>query len=108
VERVLDASHALMSHGVHRYPRRRTPDLRTEQKREQERHEHHQRMFNDLWRTVPAKPGAKNPLSDRDRRRAAMVADPAWAEFAKATGGLGALKAQNTMILKPVPWSPIR
>ena len=37
-----------------------------------------------------------------------MAADPAWEEFAKATGGLGALKAQNTLVLKPVPWSPIR
>ena len=51
---------------------------------------------------------AYSSLGDRDRRRAAMAADPAWAEFAKATGGLGALKAQNTLVLKPVPWSPIR
>jgi hypothetical protein len=51
---------------------------------------------------------AYSSLGDRDRRRAAMAADPAWGEFAKATGGLGALKAQNTLVLKPVPWSPIR
>ncbi|MDO9711367.1 NIPSNAP family protein [Paracraurococcus lichenis] len=51
---------------------------------------------------------AYSSLGDRDRRRAAMAADPGWAEFQKATGGLGALKAQNTLILKPVPWSPIR
>jgi stage V sporulation protein R len=29
-ERLLDAAHALMSHGVHRHPRRRTADLRSE------------------------------------------------------------------------------
>lgn len=53
VERVLDAAHALMSHGVHRYPRRRTPDLANEQKRERERRAYMERMYNDLWRTVP-------------------------------------------------------
>src|SRR5690348_2900710 len=29
VERVLDAAHALMSHGIHRYPGKRKPDLRS-------------------------------------------------------------------------------
>ncbi len=72
VERVLDAAHALMSHGVHRYPRRRPLDLRMEEKREKERREHQERMFNDLWRTVPTKGGAHNGLSDRDRRRAVL------------------------------------
>ena len=33
VERLLDAAHALMSHGVHRYPRRRAADLRSEEQR---------------------------------------------------------------------------
>ena len=36
VERVLDAAHALQSHGVHRYPRKRKPDLASEQRRERE------------------------------------------------------------------------
>ena len=47
-------------------------------------------------------------LGDRDRRRGAMMADPGWAEFQKATAPLGALKQQTTMVLKPVPFSPIR
>lgn len=47
-------------------------------------------------------------LGDRDRRRAAMAADPGWAEFLKATAGLGALKQQTNMILKPTGFSPIR
>ncbi len=47
-------------------------------------------------------------LGDRDRRRAAMAADPGWGEFVKATAGLGALKQQTTMILKPTGFSPIR
>lgn len=69
VERVLDAAHALMNHGVHRYPRRRGPDLRNEEKRARERLEHAEATFNDLWRTVPTKAGGPSPLSDRDRRR---------------------------------------
>ncbi|GGG34302.1 hypothetical protein GCM10010964_22790 [Caldovatus sediminis] len=47
-------------------------------------------------------------LGDRDRRRAAMAADPGWAEFVKATAGIGALKQQTNMILKPTAFSPIR
>ena len=33
VERTLDAAHALMSHGVHRYPGKKKLDLRAEEKR---------------------------------------------------------------------------
>src|SRR5215510_6990654 len=51
VERTLDAAHALMSHGVHRYPAKKKLDLRQEEKREQERRAHEERIFNDLWRT---------------------------------------------------------
>ncbi len=53
VERLLDAAHALMSHGVHRYPRRRAADLRSEEQRAKERRLHEEQVFNDLWRTVP-------------------------------------------------------
>ena len=55
VEQLLDAAHALMSHGVHRYPRPRAADLRSEELRARERREHEERVFNDLWRTLPAK-----------------------------------------------------
>ncbi|MCK8783600.1 SpoVR family protein [Roseomonas sp. NAR14] len=72
VERVLDATHALMSHGVHRYPRRKIPDLRSEQKRELERREHGERMYNDLWRTVPGKEKQAPDLTDVQRRRALL------------------------------------
>jgi hypothetical protein len=51
---------------------------------------------------------AYSSMADRDRRRTAMMADPGWAEFQKATGGLGALKQQTTMLLKPTANSPIR
>ena len=53
VEHLLDAAHGLMNHGVHRYPRKKKPDLRSEERRERERREHQEQIFNDLWRTVP-------------------------------------------------------
>jgi spore cortex formation protein SpoVR/YcgB (stage V sporulation) len=73
VERVLDAAHALMSHGVHKYPRKRTPDLRDEEKRAAERRAYQEQMFNDLWRTVPRKAagrqaGDEMELAERKRR----------------------------------------
>src|SRR5581483_4077456 len=53
VERLLDAAHALMSHGVHRYPRKRHATLASEQERAKERRLHAEQTFNDLWRTLP-------------------------------------------------------
>jgi stage V sporulation protein R len=37
VERTLDAAHSLMSHGVFRYPSKKRPDLRSEEKRARDR-----------------------------------------------------------------------
>ena len=53
VERMLDAAHALMGQGVNRYPRRRSLDLSSEERRETERRAEEERTFNDLWRTLP-------------------------------------------------------
>jgi spore cortex formation protein SpoVR/YcgB (stage V sporulation) len=72
VERVLDAAHALQSHGVHRFPRRRRPDLASEERRERERREHEERVFNDLWRTVPGKGAPPPSAADAARRRALL------------------------------------
>jgi stage V sporulation protein R len=72
VERLLDAAHALMSHGVHRYPRRRAADLRSEEQRAKDRREHEEQVFNDLWRTVPTKGAEKDDKSLDDRRRALL------------------------------------
>jgi spore cortex formation protein SpoVR/YcgB (stage V sporulation) len=71
VERLLDAAHALMSHGVHRYPRKRHPDLRSEERRERERREHQEQIYNDLWRTIPTKEQAPGRVSE-ERRRALL------------------------------------
>jgi stage V sporulation protein R len=58
VERVLDAAHALMAQGVSRYPRKKSLSLQDEEKRAAERREEEQRTYNDLWRTLPGKPGS--------------------------------------------------
>ncbi len=71
VERLLDAAHALMSHGVHRYPRKRHPDLRSEERRERERRQHQEQIYNDLWRTIPTKEQAPGRVSE-ERRRALL------------------------------------
>lgn len=75
VERLIDAAHALQSHGIHRYPGKRSMDLRTEERREQERRAHGEALFNDLWRTVPKAKGKKPATQkklDEDRRRAIL------------------------------------
>jgi spore cortex formation protein SpoVR/YcgB (stage V sporulation) len=69
VGRTLDAAHALMSHGVHRYPSQKKTDLRQEEKRERERRLHEERVFNDLWRTVPSGPGKTVSELSLERRR---------------------------------------
>lgn len=75
VERLVDAAHALQSHGIHRYPGKRSMDLRSEEIREQERRAHGEALFNDLWRTVPKGKG-KTPASkkklEEDRRKAIL------------------------------------
>jgi stage V sporulation protein R len=72
VERTLDAAHALMSHGVHRYPGKKKLDLRQEEKRERERRAHEERVFNDLWRTVPGGRGKSASELSVERRRALL------------------------------------
>lgn len=70
VERVLDAAHALMNQGVHRYPRVRPRDLKSEAAREAERQAYRDRIYDDLWRTVPV--GARADAVPSDARRAAL------------------------------------
>lgn len=72
VERLLDAAHALMSQGVHKYPRKRPTDLRTEERRQRDRREHDEKVFNDLWRTVPGKENARPDPTAAERRKALL------------------------------------
>jgi spore cortex formation protein SpoVR/YcgB (stage V sporulation) len=69
VEQTLDAAHALMSHGVDRYPGKKGIDLRAEEKRAGRRRAHEESAFNDLWRTVPGGKIKSNAILDSERRR---------------------------------------
>src|SRR5260370_19988184 len=69
VEHTLDAAHALMSHGIDRYPGKKNLDLRAEEKRAGERRAHEESAFNDLWRTVPTGPIKSATVLSTERRR---------------------------------------
>jgi stage V sporulation protein R len=69
VEQTLDAAHALMSHGIDRYPGKKKLDLRVEEKRAGERRLHEESVFNDLWRTVPTGPIKSAEVLSSERRR---------------------------------------
>lgn len=47
-------------------------------------------------------------LADRETRRATMVKDPEWPEFLKRAGELNAIQAQESKILVPVSFSPLK
>jgi stage V sporulation protein R len=72
VERVLDAAHALSTHSVFRVPRRRMPDLASEERRERERRAHEERIYDDLWRTLPGTPSRDVVRAEEQRRRALL------------------------------------
>src|SRR5450432_4161308 len=72
VERTLDSAHALMSHGVYRYPGKKKLDLRGEERRQRERRAHDERTFNDLWRTVPIGPAKSVSELSVERRKALL------------------------------------
>jgi len=45
-------------------------------------------------------------LADREARRAAMYADPAWQAFIASIWDLNAIQSQDVMIMNPAPCSP--
>jgi stage V sporulation protein R len=69
VEHTLDAAHALMSHGIYRYPGKKKLDLRSEEKRAGQRRLHEEAVFNDLWRTVPTGRRKTDAILSVERRR---------------------------------------
>src|SRR5437879_4949936 len=69
VEQTLDAAHALMSHGIDRYPGKKKLDLGAEEKRAGRRRLHEEAAFNDLWRTVPTGPAKSDAMLNVERRR---------------------------------------
>ena len=68
VERLLDAAHALMPQGIDHYPHKKPLDLRSEEKRERDRMQERERLYNDLWRTVPGSSRDASTMAV-DRRR---------------------------------------
>ncbi len=70
VERVLDAAHTLSRHGVHKHGGARPLNLKTDQKRERERREYDEKIFDDLWRTVPVGKAVTeaDPVGERRRK----------------------------------------
>ncbi|CAN7289864.1 SpoVR family protein [Phenylobacterium sp. LjRoot225] len=74
VARILDSAHALMGQGVHRYEGARGPDLRHEEERQKSRRAHQERIFNDLWRTLPE--AARVAAPDHTERRRALLGLP--------------------------------
>ncbi len=71
VERVLDAAHSLSRQGVHRHGGSRQLNLKDEQKRERERRDYDERVYDDLWRTLPmvAKAASGSDKVEERRRR---------------------------------------
>ena len=67
VERLLDSAHALAPQGVDRYPRKRPMSLAEEEKRDRDRREEHERLYDDLWRTVPKTAEGKKRAVDHQR-----------------------------------------
>jgi hypothetical protein len=49
---------------------------------------------------------AFDSLDDRDRRRAAMNADPAWQKYMGEIWEMAAIEAQENRILRPTSFSP--
>jgi hypothetical protein len=46
--------------------------------------------------------------ADREKRRAAMQADPDWIAYLEESAKLGALEAQQNRLMKPVDFFPIK
>lgn len=46
--------------------------------------------------------------ADREKRREAMAADPAWGEYLKRNDEVGAILSQENRILKAVHFSPLK
>ncbi|HET6519108.1 MAG TPA: NIPSNAP family protein [Geminicoccaceae bacterium] len=46
--------------------------------------------------------------TDRERKRAAMQADPGWQAYLKLSAEAGYLIRQENQIMTPVPFAPIR
>jgi stage V sporulation protein R len=65
VEKVLDACHALMFHGVDRYKRPYPISMDEEKRRQEEREAILQQQVNELWRTIPVREAEVDAQAER-------------------------------------------
>jgi stage V sporulation protein R len=102
VELTLDAAHALMSHGIDRYPGKKHLDLRAEEKRAEERRAHEESVFNDLWRTVHDATGEERGIAEhRAAPQAARAAAGKYFVFPRK-GGAARLQPWRRELLRIV------
>jgi len=64
VEALVDAAHALNMHGVHKYTKPARLSAEEEEALRKEREAYAQSQVNDLWRTVPKKPGDETEVQE--------------------------------------------
>src|SRR5712692_1414012 len=69
VERALDAAHALMNHGVHRYARPPKLNLEEERQRQEDRRRHFEENYDDIWRTALIGEKREEDVSARAKQR---------------------------------------
>jgi stage V sporulation protein R len=67
VEDLLDSCHALQNYGVDRYRRPGKISLAEEKARSADRQAYAQLQINDIWRTLPRRPGKADDLADAKR-----------------------------------------
>ena len=67
VEQMLDACHSIMNHGVDRYKRPSPISAAEEERRQKEREEYLQLQVNEIWRTLPPKPGEEKKRRQQKR-----------------------------------------
>jgi stage V sporulation protein R len=72
VEHVLDAAHALMDHGVHRYAKPPKLNLEEERRRQEERRLHFERHYDDIWRTALFAQDQHEDLQSGEKERAEL------------------------------------
>ncbi len=99
VEDVLDSCHALMRYGVDRYKRAGKLSLAKEKARAARRASDQERLFNDLWRTLPAaaaspEAAASRALPGRTRGERPLLHREELAQARDLAAGAGAHRAQ--------------
>ncbi|MGV3678935.1 MAG: SpoVR family protein, partial [Acidovorax sp.] len=67
VERLMDSCHALANFGVDRYRRPSKKNLARERQEREQRESYAQQQVNELWRTLPTRPGKEGAAQENNR-----------------------------------------